>query len=50
MVGGIYIVEEKKDGVTEAWAAATLKENAVATVEKNWAGSIVTLNGLPFIK
>jgi hypothetical protein len=34
LVGGIYVVEAKKDGVTEHWAAATLRENAVAAVEK----------------
>ena len=34
LVGGIYVVEAKKDGVTEHWAAATLWENAVAAVEK----------------
>ena len=34
LVGGIYVVEAKKDGVTEYWAAATLRENAVAAVEK----------------
>ena len=28
LVGGIYVVEAKKDGVTEHWAAATLWENA----------------------
>ncbi len=31
--GGIYVVEAKKDGVTEYWTAATLQENAVAAVE-----------------
>ena len=34
LVGGIYVVEAKKDGITEHWAAATLQENAVAAVEK----------------
>ena len=34
LVGGIYVVEAKKDGITEHWAAATLRENAVAAVEK----------------
>ena len=35
LVGGIYIVQALKDGVTEYWAAATLLENAVAAVEQN---------------
>jgi hypothetical protein len=34
LVGGIYIVQAAKDGVTEYWAAVTLQENAVAAVEK----------------
>ena len=34
LVGGIYVVETKKDGITEHWAAATLRENAVAAVKK----------------
>jgi hypothetical protein len=34
LVGGIYVLEARKDGVTEYWAAATLQENAVAAVEK----------------
>jgi hypothetical protein len=34
LVGGIYVVEAKKDGAAEYWAAATLQENAVAAVEK----------------
>jgi hypothetical protein len=38
LVGGIYVVEAKKDGVTEHWAAATLWENAVATVKKEQLG------------
>jgi hypothetical protein len=36
LVGGIYVVEAKKDGVTDYWAAATIRENAVAAVEKEW--------------
>ena len=33
LVGGIYIVQAAKDGVTEYWAAATVQENAVAAVQ-----------------
>jgi hypothetical protein len=44
LVGGIYVVEAKKDGVTDRWAAATIRENAVAAVEKELGpGWIVTL-------
>jgi hypothetical protein len=44
LVGGIYVVEATKDGVTEYWAAATLHENAVAAVEKELGpGWTVTL-------
>lgn len=44
LVGGIYIVQALKDGVTEYWAAATLLENAVAAVEQKLGpGWIVTL-------
>ena len=44
LVGGIYVVEAKKDGLTEHWAAATLWENAVAAVEKELGPEwIVTL-------
>ncbi len=44
LVGGIYVVEAKKDGVTEYWAAAILRENTVAAVEKEWGpGWIVML-------
>jgi hypothetical protein len=32
LVGGIYIVEAKKDGVAEYWATVTLQDNAVAAV------------------
>jgi hypothetical protein len=32
--GGIYVVEAMKDGAVEYWAAATLRENAVAAVAK----------------
>jgi hypothetical protein len=31
---GIYVVEAMKDGAVEYWAAATLRENAVAAVAK----------------
>ncbi len=34
LVGGVYVVEAKKEAVTEFWAATTLQENAVAAVEK----------------
>ena len=44
LVGGIYVVEAKKDDVTEYWAAATLQEDAVAAVEKELGpGWIATL-------
>ena len=44
LVGGIYVVEAAKDGVTEYWAAAILQENAVAAVEKELGpGRTVTL-------
>jgi hypothetical protein len=44
LVGGVYIVQAMKDGVTEYWAAATLQENAVGAVEKAiGSGWIVTL-------
>ena len=44
LVGGIYVLEARKDGVTEYWAAATLQENAVAAVEKELGlGWIATL-------
>jgi len=44
LVGGIYVVKAKKDGVTEYWAAATLQESAVVAVEKEVGpGWIVTL-------
>ena len=32
--GGIYVVEATKDGTLEYWAAATLRENAIAAVAK----------------
>jgi hypothetical protein len=32
--GGIYVVEALKDGEVEYWAAATLREKAVAAVAK----------------
>jgi hypothetical protein len=34
LVGGIYVVQAKKEAVTELWAAATLQEDAIAAVEK----------------
>jgi hypothetical protein len=34
VIGGIYVVKVAKDAVTEYWAAATVRENAVASVEK----------------
>jgi hypothetical protein len=44
LVGGVYIVEVKKDGVAEYWAAATLQGNAVAAVEEELGpGWIATL-------
>jgi hypothetical protein len=30
--GGIYVVEATRDGAVEHWAAATVRENAVAAV------------------
>ena len=32
-VGGIYVVQASKDGITQYWAAATIREDAVRTVE-----------------
>jgi hypothetical protein len=32
--GGIYVVEATKDGAVEYWAAAPLRENAIAAVAK----------------
>jgi hypothetical protein len=47
-LGGIYVVEAIKDGLTEYWAAATLQENAVAEVVKQLGpGWIVTLTHRP---
>ena len=43
LVGGIYVVEAKKDGVTEHWAAATLRENAVAAVEKELGRGLIAI-------
>jgi hypothetical protein len=34
LVGDIYVVEAKKEAVTEFWAAATLRGDAVAAVER----------------
>ena len=34
LVGAIYVLEAKKEAVTEFWAAATLQEDAVAAVER----------------
>jgi hypothetical protein len=43
-LGGVYIVQATKDGKIEFWAAATIKENAVAAVKKELGdGWIVTL-------
>ena len=33
LVGGVYVVQAKKDDVLEYWAAATLQKNAVVAVE-----------------
>jgi len=44
LVGGVYVVEAKKEAVTEFWAAATLQGKAVAAVEKELGpGWTVTL-------
>ena len=43
LVGGIYIVQAAKDGVTEYWAAVTLQENGLPQSKRNWAGWTVTL-------
>jgi hypothetical protein len=44
LVSGIYVVQAKRDRVVEYWAAATLRENAVAAIEKVLGpGWIVTL-------
>ena len=43
-VGGIYVVQAKRDDQIEYWAAATIKEKAVAAVEKELGpGWIVAL-------
>jgi hypothetical protein len=43
-VGGIYVVQAKMNDQIDYWAAATIKEKAVATVEKELGpGWIVTL-------
>ena len=41
-VGGIYVVQAKKDDTIEYWAAAMIKQKAVAAVEKR-LGPGVTL-------
>jgi hypothetical protein len=44
LVGGIYVVQAKKDDETEYWAAATIKEKAIAAVEQELGpGWTVTL-------
>jgi hypothetical protein len=44
LLGGIYVVQAKRDDVVEYWAAATLQENAVGAVERELGpGWIVTL-------
>ena len=40
LVGGVYIVQATKNGVTEYWAAATVHENAVVAVEKELVDQI----------
>jgi hypothetical protein len=44
LVGGIYVVQAKKGNTIEYWAAATIKEKAVAAVEKElgpgWSGTL----------
>ncbi len=34
LVGGIYVVQASRDGVTGYWAAATIREDAVPAVQK----------------
>ena len=44
LVGGIYVVQAKKDDKIEYWAAATIQEKAAAAVEKELGpGWTVTL-------
>ena len=44
LVGGIYVVQATKGDRTEYWAAATIREKAVAAVEKELgAGWAITL-------
>jgi hypothetical protein len=44
VVGSVYVIQATKDGKTEFWAAATVRENAVAAVERELGdGWIVTL-------
>ncbi len=44
LAGGIYVVAATKDGKTEYWAAATVREEAVATVQRELPdGWIATL-------
>jgi hypothetical protein len=35
LVGGIYVVQAKKDDKIEYWAAATIQEKAAAAVKKS---------------
>jgi hypothetical protein len=39
-VGGIYVVQAKKDDTIEYWAAAMIKQKAVAAVEKGLGPSV----------
>jgi hypothetical protein len=42
--GGIYVVEAMRNGAVQYWAAATLRQNAVAAVvEKMGPECVVTL-------
>ena len=34
LVGGLYVVQATKHGKTEYWAVATIRDKAVAAVEK----------------
>ncbi len=35
LVGGIYVVQASKGGVTQYWAAATIQGDAVAAVQRD---------------
>jgi hypothetical protein len=44
LVGGIYVVQASKDGVTQYWCAATIRENAIPAVKNELGpGWTVTL-------